>query len=166
MTTFTVWKFDDPAKAEKAASIVRNAAGDGLVKLVDYAVLTWPPGAAQPETHHEHERMRHTTGWGLFWGVVVGGLFLVPVVGGVVGATVGAIAKATAGTGISREELEKIRLEITEGTSALFLVTDHGDLDRLGERFHGLHNKLIATNLTKEEQEILLETFGDHSQVP
>jgi uncharacterized membrane protein len=162
MTTFTVWKFDDPDQAERAASILTYAAADGLVKVVDHAVVTWPKGADKPETHHEHERTTHGTGWGLFWGVVVGGLFLVPVVGGVVGATVGAIAKTTEGTGITREQLERIRLEITEGTSALFLVTDHGDLDRLGERFHGLHSKLIATNLTTEEQEILLDTFSDH----
>src|SRR4051812_26456102 len=148
MTTFTVWKFDDPEKAEQASSILKNAAADGLVKIVDHAVVTWPAGAEKPETHHEHERSVHSTGWGLFWGVVVGGLFLVPIAGGVVGASIGALAKATDGTGITREQLEKIRLEITPGTSALFMVTDHGDLDRLGERFHGLHNQLIATNLT------------------
>ncbi|GID30858.1 DUF1269 domain-containing protein [Paractinoplanes brasiliensis] len=162
MTTFTVWKYDSPEKAEQVADVLKNAAQDHLVKIVDYAVVTWPKGAEKPETHHEHERTRHATGWGLFWGVVVGGLFLVPVVGGAVGATVGAIAKSVEGTGITREQLEKIRLEVTEGTSALFLVTDEGNLDRLGERFHGLHTTLIATNLTKEEQEILLDTFSDH----
>jgi uncharacterized membrane protein len=162
MTTFTVWKFDDADKAEEASAILKNAARDGLVKIVDHAVVTWPKGADKPETHHEHERTTHGTGWGLFWGVVVGGLFLVPVVGGAVGAGIGALAKATSGTGITHEQLQKIRLEITEGTSALFLVSDQGNLDRLGERFHGLHSKLIATNLTAEEQEVLLETFGDH----
>ncbi|MCY1136851.1 DUF1269 domain-containing protein [Actinoplanes sp. Pm04-4] len=162
MTTFTVWKFDEPRQAEQAADIVKYAAADHLVKIVDYAVVTWPKGADKPETHHEHERGRHGAGWGLFWGVVVGGLFLVPIVGGAVGATVGALAKATEGTGITREQLETIRTEVTEGTSALFLVTDQGNLDRLAERFHGLHTKLLATNLTTEEQEILLDTFSDH----
>lgn len=94
--------------------------------------------------------------------MVLGSLFFIPVIGGVVGAGVGALAKATEGTGISKETLEKIRLEVTEGTSALFLVTDEGNLDRLGERFHGMGNQLIATNLTDEERDELLETFGDH----
>jgi uncharacterized membrane protein len=49
---------------------------------------------------------------------------------------------------------------VTPGTSALFLVTDNADLDRLGERFHGGNGKLISTNLTETEREILLETFG------
>lgn len=57
-------------------------------------------------------------------------------------------------------ELEKIRTEVTRGTSALFLVTEHGNLDRLGERFHGRNSTLIATNLTEAEKDVLYETFG------
>jgi hypothetical protein len=56
--------------------------------------------------------------------------------------------------------LETIRTQVTEGTSALFVVTEEGDLDRLGERFHGMHSKLIATNLTEAERSVLHETFG------
>jgi uncharacterized membrane protein len=92
--------------------------------------------------------------------VLIGALFFVPVVGGVVGAAIGAISKATEGTGITKEQLETIRTEVTEGTSALFVVTDEGDLDRLGERFRGQSKKLIATNLTEAERAVLLETFG------
>ena len=39
-------------------------------------------------------------------------------------------------------------------------MTEEGDLDRLGERFHGMNDKLIATNLTDGERDILYETFG------
>ena len=91
---------------------------------------------------------------------MAGSLFFVPVIGGVAGAAIGAISKATEGTGITKDQLESIRTQVTEGTSALFVVTEQGDLDRLGERFHGLHNKLIATNLTDAERSVLLETFG------
>ena len=93
-------------------------------------------------------------GWGALWGLIAGALFFVPVVGGVAGAAIGAISKATEGTGITKEQLERIRVEVTEGTSALFAVTDQGDLDRLGERFTGLHSKLIATDLTAEERKV------------
>ena len=99
---------------------------------------------------------------GARFGLMLGALFFVPVIGGVAGAAIGAISKATQGTGITKDQFEKIRTEVTEGTSALFSVTEEGDLDRLGERFHGMHSKLIATNLTEEERGILLETFGDH----
>jgi|SRR4051794_14114327 uncharacterized membrane protein len=160
MTTFTVWKFDDPKRAESVFGIIKEAAGDRLVHIVDHAIVSWPEGAEKPDIHHSRDSARHGIGWGAFWGVVVGGLFLIPIVGGAVGAGIGALAKATEGTGISKEQLEKIRTEVTEGTSALFLVTDSGNLDRLGERFRGEHSQLIATNLTEGEKEILLETFS------
>lgn len=161
MTTFTVWKFDDPGRAEQAVTIVRQAAADGLITIVDHAVVSWPEGA-RLEIKHQHEDTWRSTGWGAFWGLVVGALFMVPVVGGVAGAAIGAISKATEDAGITRDQLEKIRTEVTEGTSALFLVTEKGDLDRLGERFHGMHQQLIATNLTDAERDVLLETFGGH----
>jgi uncharacterized membrane protein len=164
MTTFTVWKFEDPLGAEKAESILEYAAADGIVKIVDHAVVTWPKGAAQPKTDHKHDDRRRGTGWGALWGLVVGTLFLVPVVGAAVGASIGAISKATEGTGIRREDLEKIRTSVTEGTSALFLVTENADLDRLGERFHGLPKQLVTTNLTDAERDVLMETFGGGKQ--
>jgi uncharacterized membrane protein len=160
MTTFTVWKFDDPAGADQAARILKEAQAEGLVKLIDHAVVTWPVGEPRPSTSRTHDETWRGTGWGALWGMVIGALFFVPVIGGVAGAAIGAISKATEGTGITKEQLNKIRTELTEGTSALFLVTDEGNLDRLGERFHGMHSKLVDTNLTEAEREVLLETFG------
>ena len=46
------------------------------------------------------------------------------------------------------------------GTSALFVITDEGNLDRLGERFRGMHTTLVATNLTDAERETIIELFG------
>jgi uncharacterized membrane protein len=118
-------------------------------------------GAKKPVTKAGRESTWRGGGWGAFWGLLLGGLFLVPVFGAAVGAAVGALAKATGGVGISKDQLETIRSQVTEGTSALFLITEEGDLDRVGERFHGAHMKLVDTNLTDEERKLLLETFGD-----
>jgi uncharacterized membrane protein len=55
---------------------------------------------------------------------------------------------------------DRIRAEVTEGTSALFLVTEDADLDRLGERMRGVQARLVETNLTDAERDLLLETVG------
>lgn len=159
MTTFTAWKFDDAGRAEQALGVLHAAATDGLVRIIDHAVVSWPEGEDHPEVEHGRDDTWRGAGWGAFWGVVVGALFLVPVAGGAAGAAIGAVSRATRGTGITEEQLERIRTQVTEGTSALFLVTDEGDLDRLGERFRGMGNTLIATNLTEAERTVLLETF-------
>jgi uncharacterized membrane protein len=159
MTTFTVWKFENPEGAANAERVLKDAQSDGLVKLVDHAVMTWPAGADKPETHHEHDDSKRGAAWGALWGVLGGALFMIPVVGGVAGLAIGALAKSTEGTGITKEDLAKIRTEVVEGTSALFLVTEDADLDKLGERFR-FNTTLITTNLTDEERATLLETFG------
>ena len=161
MTAFTVWKFDTPDGADKAADQVQAAESEELIKVLDHAVVSWPVGAKRPETKQGGESRWRGGGWGAFWGVLLGAMFMVPVIGAAAGAAIGAVAKATGGVGIRKEDMEKIRSEVTEGTSALFLVTDEGNLDRVGERFHGTHMKLVDTNLTEDERKILLETFGD-----
>lgn len=160
MTTFTVWKFDSADGAEHAVSVLTGAADEGLIKIFDHAVVSWPTGAKRPSMKHSRDEQWHDTGWGAFWGLVIGGLFLVPLLGAAVGAGIGAISQATDGVGIDKEQLETIREAVTEGTSALLVITDEGDLDRVGERFHGMHSKLIDTNLTDSERKLLLETFG------
>lgn len=160
MTTFTVWKFEDAAGAAKAEGALKAAASEGVVKIVDHAVMTWPDGAARPDLHHSHDDPERGAAWGALWGILGGALFFIPVAGAVIGAGVGALAKSTAGTGITERDLERIRTEITPGTSALFMVTAGADLDRLGERFHGRDARLISTNLTEAERSTLLETFG------
>jgi uncharacterized membrane protein len=160
MTSFTVWKFDDPDGAERAASILKDAAAEDLVRILDQAVVSWPKDAGQPSTRHSHDDPKHGAAWGALWGIVAGALFTVPVLGGVAGAAIGAMSKATEGAGITKDDLARIRTEVVPGTSALFVVTEAGDLDRLGERFRGMDKTLVHTNLTEAERGTLLETFG------
>ena len=159
MTTFTVWKFETPDGATHAAQVLKDAEADGLVKIDDHAVMTWPVGANKPETHHKHDDSKRGAAWGALWGVLGGALFAIPVAGAVAGVAIGALAKSTEGTGITKDDLARIREEVVEGTSALFLVTEDADLDKLGERFR-FNTTLITTNLTDAERDTLLETFG------
>lgn len=160
MTTFSVWKFDDPDGAEHAERMLQGAAADGLVKIDDHAVVSWPAGASQPTTRHGHDETWHGAGWGAVLGLLIGTLFFIPVIGGLAGAAIGALAKRTEDVGITTEQLEKIRTEVTAGTSALFVVTEGANLDRLGERMRGMRGTLVATNLTDAERSVLIETFG------
>jgi uncharacterized membrane protein len=160
MTAFTVWKFDNPGGAQQASDILREAQREGLVKVIDHAVVSWPQGADRPDTDVGHDDKKRGTAWGGFLGVLIGMLFFIPVIGGLAGAAIGATVKAMNGTGIGKEELETIRAEVTPGTSALFVVTEEANLDRLGERLHGMNWRLVSTNLTDAERQVLVETFG------
>ena len=161
MTTFTAWKFDTADGAQKAVDALKGAQSDGLVKIVDHAVISWPEGADKPAMHHSHDDKLRGTGWGAFWGLLFGGLFFVPLLGAAVGAAAGAITKAVAAVGIAGAPAGRASARRSpSGTSLLCAVTENADMDRLGERLHGLHSTLVATNLTEAERSLLLETFG------
>ena len=161
MTAFTVWKFEDPTGAQHAAEKLRDCERENLIKILDYAVVTWPVGAARPETDRHNEEKWRGTGWGALWGVIVGALFFVPVIGGVAGAAIGAIAKMTADAGITKEQLERIRTQVTPGTSALFVLTTDAVLDKVEEAFSGQRAELLFTNLSKDQEDALREAFAD-----
>jgi uncharacterized membrane protein len=160
VATFTVWRFDDPNGADTAVAILKRAESDGLVKILDHAVVSWPVDASKPNSSTGHEEKRRGTGWGAFLGALVGMLFFVPVLGAAAGAAIGRAVKSGEGTSLNKDDLERIRAEVTPGTSALFAVTDQGSLDRLAERFHGMNQKLITTNLTESERQELIDSFG------
>jgi uncharacterized membrane protein len=160
MTTFTVWKFDDPEGAKRAAGLLKKAQEDQLVRVLDHAVISWPAGKSKPDLDHTDDSVHRGAAWGVLWGVVGGLLFTIPILGGVLGAGVGALAKMTKDAGITKDDLRVIRTEVVEGTSALCVVTEDANLDRLAERMRGVDKTLVSTNLTGAEHETLLETFG------
>lgn len=160
MARFMVWKFDDPQAADHAVKVLKDGAAEGLVKVVDHAVVSWPEGARKPTSHGQNEDTAKASGWGAFWGLLLGALFFLPVLGAAAGAAVGGITRALSEVGISGKDIEAMKREIVPGTSALFVVTEAIDPDRLGERFHGVKATLVSTNLTEAERSALLETFG------
>ena len=160
MATFTVWKFDDPDGARRAEEVLESAAADGLITVIDRALVSWPSGAKRPTTRHGEEDVQRGAAWGAFWGLLLGALFVVPVLGAATGAGVGALSAAMAHVGITREQMDTLRWQIREGTSALFVLSDDANLEAVGERFRGSGWVLIDTNLTDVEEARLLEAFG------
>lgn len=63
MTTFTVWKFDETDGAGRAELALRAAEAEGLVTIVDHAVLSWPTDSAEPDLLHEHDSSKRGAAW-------------------------------------------------------------------------------------------------------
>ena len=98
---------------------------------------------------------------GAFWGMLFGLLFFVHFFGLAVGAAFGALGGKMADYGISDEFIKKTREQITEGTSALFLMTSDAVQDKVLAELKGYKFELISSNLTKEQEEQLMATFAE-----
>jgi len=87
-------------------------------------------------------------------------IFFVPFFGLAVGAAMGAISGKMADYGIDDDFIKEVREQVTEGTSALFLLTSDAVQDKVAEELKGEQFELIASNLTKEQEEELMATFS------
>ncbi|MGF6823390.1 putative membrane protein [Microbacterium sp. ZKA21] len=161
MTTFTAWKFETLEGGENATAILRDAAREGLIRIEDYAVIEWEPGADRPKVKYENRDEARSAGWGALLGVVIGALFFLPLIGAAAGAAIGVLAKKMDAVGITKEQLDTIGKEVVPGTSALFVVNHDSDRDRLAERFNGLGGTLIASNLVSGEEDEIRRAFED-----
>jgi uncharacterized membrane protein len=161
MTTFTAWKFETVEGADRATAVLRDAAGEGLIQIEDYAVIEWAPDSDRPHTKYENRDDLRAAGWGGLLGVLIGALFFLPLIGAAAGAAIGVLAKKMDAVGITKEQLERIGAEVVPGTSALFVVNHDSDRDRLAERFNGIGGTLIASNLVSGEEDDVRRAFED-----
>ncbi len=160
MTTLTVWKFDTVDGADKALVKLMELQKQLLVEVVDAATVTWTPGHKKPTTHQLVPTTALGALDGAFWGMLFGFLFFMPMVGAAVGSLIGGLSGHFADYGINDEFINKIRAEITEGKSALFLMTGKVTEDKVAEAFKGMEKgELIRSSLTHEQEKKLREDF-------
>jgi uncharacterized membrane protein len=97
---------------------------------------------------------------GAFWGLLIGIIFFVPLIGVAVGATAGAIAGHFAKYGISSEFMQDVERSIQPGNSALFILAENVKIDRLVPQIAGLRPRILRTSLSADQEEKLKEAFG------
>jgi uncharacterized membrane protein len=159
VSNLTVWKFNDPNGAESAFSRLLELQQQGLIEVQDGAIVSWEDGKRKPKTRQLHNLTGAGAMSGAFWGMLFGLLFFVPLLGAAVGAAWGGLAGSLGDVGIDDRFIDRVREEVTPGTSALFLLSAAGVRDRLAEEFSGTSVELLHTNLSAEEEANLREVF-------
>jgi uncharacterized membrane protein len=160
MATITVLKFQTPQGAEETLDLVKGLAKQQLITLQDAATVTWPEGEKKPKTKQLANLAGAGALDGAFWGMLFGLIFFVPFFGMAIGAAMGALAGKFADYGIDDDFIKSVQEQVTEGTSALFLMTSDAVVDKVADAFMGVEFELIASNLSKEEEKNLREAFG------
>lgn len=161
MASLTVWKFDTPDGARQAFDKVMSLEKQELIDVEDAATVSWKPGKKKPKT----KQMQSLTGAGAlsgaFWGMLFGLLFFIPMFGMAVGAAMGALVGHFSDYGIDDNFIKEVRSKVTEGTSALFLLSGQTTVDKVAEAFKGTKMELIQSNLSQAEEAKLREDFGE-----
>jgi uncharacterized membrane protein len=161
MATLTVLKFETADGAAKALDVIKDLNKQKLINLHDAAIVTWPEGKKKPKTEQLHDLKGAGALSGAFWGMLFGLIFFIPIIGLAVGAAIGALTGSMTDIGIDDEFIRTIRSKVTEGTSALFLMTSDAVEDRVLEAMKQLNFELIASNMSKAEEEKLRAAFAE-----
>jgi uncharacterized membrane protein len=160
MSTLSVWKFEKAEEAHEVLNKLADLFKQQLIEIQDAAVVSWPEGKKHPRTDNYGSMVGKGAVSGAFWGMLFGLIFFVPFFGMAVGAAMGALSGKFNDYGINDNFITQVRKEVTEGTSALFLLTSDAVRDRIAEELKGVSVELIHSNLSKEEEAKLIEEFG------
>ena len=98
---------------------------------------------------------------GSFWGMLVGMIFLNPLVGAAVGAGAGALSGKLNDIGINNRFMKELGETITPGTSALFVLVRKATPDKVLEKLKVFKGTVLKTSLTADREEALRAVFED-----
>jgi uncharacterized membrane protein len=162
MATLAVLKFDMADGAEQTLRLIESLGKQELVTLQDAAIVTWAQGKKKPKTRQLHSLGGIGALNGAFWGFLFGLIFFIPILGMAIGAAMGALSGRFADIGISDDFIKQIQSQVTEGTSALFLLIAQATPDKFLEGLKQAPKfEIISTNLTAEQEAQLKAAFSE-----
>jgi uncharacterized membrane protein len=159
MAELVVVGYESPEKAEEVRQKLLDLQKEYLVDVADAVVATkdekgqvklsqmvhlWSVGAAS----------------GSFWGLLVGLLFLQPLLGVVAGAAAGAIGGALSDAGIDDNFMKDVAQVLQPGQAALFVLARRVSGDRVVEALAPYGGRVIRTNLDTEQEQKLRDALA------
>jgi uncharacterized membrane protein len=160
MATVTVLKFPTAEGATHLLGRIEDLQKQSLISVLDAAIVSWPHGEKAPKTRQLVNLVALGASSGMFWGALFGLIFFVPFFGAALGAAAGALGGAFRDYGINDDFIKQTRSQITEGTSALFLMSTGAVVDRVAEALKGETFEIIATNLSRDQEDKLKAAFA------
>jgi uncharacterized membrane protein len=156
MATVTVLKFPTTEGANKALDWIQDCQKHPMMMRHGGALVSWPAGKKSPKMKQLVPLVDLGATSSMFWGMLLGFIFATPLFG----IAFGGRAEPFRGYGIADDLIQWVRGQVTEGTSALFLIESETTMDEVAEELKSMSIEIMATNLSKEQEQRLLETFG------
>ena len=147
-----VVNYDDPYKAEEVRLKLRKLQSEHLLDLEDAVV------AVKDEKGKVKLRLVTLTGAGAvsggFCGMLIGLIFLSPLLGFAIGAAAGAASAALIDLGINDHFLKELDATMTSDSSTLFVLVRRATpgRNRILEELEGTGGKILKTSLSHEDE--------------
>jgi uncharacterized membrane protein len=163
MSDLLVIAFPTEKEAEDVRSKLLGMQKEYLIELGDAVVAV-----KHPDGKIKLNQLFSTTAIGAasgsFWGLIIGMIFLSPVVGVAVGAASGALAGAMTDFGIDDKFIKDVAEAIQPGGAALFLLVNKMTTDKVLADLRGIGGKVIRTSFDKTKEEAIQAALSAHLQ--
>lgn len=159
MSNLTVLAFQNEQEAEQMLGILKSLQARNLIRVEDAALLTRTIDG-KPKIRQANDLVGAGTLGGAFWGLLLGALFFIPLIGIAIGAGMGVLFGKMAGICIDDDFIERVSHEIQPGKAAVFILTREAVIDKATEALIPYHYTMIYTSLSKEDEAGLRETLG------
>jgi uncharacterized membrane protein len=157
------------AKAEEIREKLLGLQKEYLIELSDAVIAT-----KQNSGRIKLNQLMNTTAVGAvtggFWGLLIGAIFLMPILGASIGAASGALAGALSDFGINDAFMKGLAASLQPGNAALFLLIRKMTTDKVLDALKGTGGTVLRTSLDHSKEQALRDAlaaspgFGSSSQ--
>lgn len=161
MSDLIVIGYPDEDTAQRVWDELVKLQRDYLVDLEDAAIIR----RDQKGKLHVTTPAHHAVAWGslsgLFWGVLIGLLFLFPLapLAGVAGGLIGAAFGAADDLGIKDDFKQRVQELVQPGTSAVLVILRKATMDRFVEALRPYGGTVLRTSLPHEAELKLMQAL-------
>ena len=151
MSTLVVIEYDDLFKAEEVRLSLMKLKKDYLIDLEDAVVAV----KDQKGKVRLHQAVNLTAAGALsggFWGLLIGMIFLNPLLGMAMGAAAGAVSGALRDVGINDNFMKELAANMKPGSSTLFVLVRKVTPDKVLDEIKGTGGKVLQTSLSHEDE--------------
>ena len=169
MSDLIVIGYPDEKTAQNVWEELVKLERDYLVDLEDAAVIRRDQKGKLHITTPAHHAVALGSFSGLFWGVLLGLLFLFPLAPlvGVAGGIMGAALGAAEDLGIKGDFKQRVQDMVQPGTSAILVILRKATYDKFVEALRPYGGTILRTSLPHEAEEQLMKILhGEDLKAP
>ena len=154
MPELIVITYDDVHQAEEVRLKLLKMQKEYLIDLED-AVVVFKDKKGKIKLRQMYDLTATGAMKGGFVGILIGLLFLNPLLGLVVGSASGAVGGALSDVGIKDNFMKELAANVKQGNSMLFVLVRKVTSEKVLDQLQGTGGKIVQTSLTHDEEEKL-----------
>ncbi|CAH1656771.1 MAG: DUF1269 domain-containing protein [Chelatococcus sp.] len=159
MSDLVVVVYPSEQKAEEVRKRLFELQKEYLIQIGDAVIAT-----KNESGHVKLNQLMNTTAVGAasgsIWGLLIGAIFLMPLVGAAIGAASGALGGALTDYGINDKFMKELSETLQPGNAALFVLVQNVTGDKVLEELRGTGGTVLKTSLDHTKEQALREALA------